>query len=140
MFKFLIVTAALAFAYPTHSAKLEGQTSPEDVMKIIFKSAKSGKFGPLGTLCDPEGRNDGDTECICALSEDYTRERGCHENISKKDFTGAFSSASIDGAIRYETSDGVEFADVAFAFGPGGSRKETMKMVKRGKKWYLLSF
>ncbi len=31
-------------------------------------------------------------------------------------------------------------AEIDFLFGPDGTRKETIKLVKRGEKWYLLSF
>lgn len=115
------------------------QSTPDMALWAVFSAAKTGNADGLATLCDPQGENDGDTECICAFDPDYSRNR-CREQFPLKEFKAAFQDAKIDGVIRYSQREGVEIAEVPFLFGPGATRKEVMNMVKRGDKWYLLSF
>lgn len=127
----------LTFSIRAH-AQID-QTTPETALEAVFQAAKSGDGEGLSLLCDPMGENDGDTECICAFDPNYNRAR-CREQFPAKEFKAAFQDAKITDVPKITLTNGVEFAEVPFLFGPGATRKETMNMVKRDGKWYLLSF
>jgi hypothetical protein len=115
------------------------QSTPQSALEAVFKAAKTGNTDGLASLCDPDGENDGDTECICAFDGAYSRNR-CREQFPQKEFKAAFQDAKISGEAMLTHQEGVELAEVPFLFGPGATRKEVMRLVKRGEKWYLLSF
>lgn len=121
---FLFIAALTCLAAP---ASAQDQRSPEGVLEIVFDAARSRHFEPLAGLCDPDGEGDGDTRRICALAE---------ESAGRDEFARAFAAARVVGPARRHG----ERAEVSFVFGPRGDRSETMHLVRRRARWYLLSF
>jgi Tfp pilus assembly protein PilF len=103
--------------------------SPESVVQIIFDAAQSGDWSLLGGLCDPRGENDGDTQMICDLATDET---------NRAEFAEAFAKGKVAGNAQI-SPDGTQ-AQVPFVFGADGDRQETMELVNRDGRWYLLGF
>lgn len=102
------------------------QSDPEQVLKAVFKAAKSGDYTGLSDLCDAEG--DGDVKRICDI-ENQTEAK-------QEEFNSYFKTGKIVGEPEIEGSD----AKVKFTFGPEGDKDEEMNMVKKNGKWYLSSF
>jgi len=98
----------------------------------VFRAARTGNMASVKNLCDPAGEHDGDGEDICH----------CPESRKQK-FMSYFAEARGTGPTRYSKQDGVDIARVPFWFnhpaGPSRSQ-ETMVLVERQGKWYLLSF
>ena len=95
--------------------------------RTAFAAAQTGDFILLSDLCDPLGGNDGDTELICAITDDHA---------DKDMFIETFARAKLN-------SDAVisgDRAEVAFLFGPDGDEEETMVPIQREGKWYLYSY
>jgi len=103
--------------------------SPEDVVQAVFDAAQSGDFAPLADLCDPQGENDDDTKVICSAATD-----DAHRQV----ITEAFVKSRINGETQ--VSEDGDQAQVPFLFGPDGDREETMVLIKRAGRWYLLGF
>ena len=101
------------------------QSSPEGVVKMVFAAASSGDLSSLKDLCDPQGENDGDTRRICESADKNPDE-----------FKEYFAKGKINGESTVEG----ERAEVPFLFGPDGTKEESMRVIKRGDKWYLYSF
>lgn len=127
---------------PTIAAQTEtafDQADPSSVVLRLFDAAITNDPQMLMGLCDPQRENDGDTDCICALAAEYVPHK-CPEDsrnrIPWEDYKQIFEHAKLAGEATIEG----EGAMVPFLFGPEGSRPETMVLVKRGEKWYLLSF
>lgn len=135
--KFVIL---FAFLFPAITFSQTGFQSPESVVEELFRAANEQDFNELGTICDPENQNDGDTECLCSLGENYSRDRGCRENISTREFTEAFRDGRLEGEVIYSGDGSNGKAVVPFRFGPKGDRKEEMHVIQRDGNWYLLSF
>lgn len=100
------------------------QSTPEGTMNMVFDAARSGNYDQLKNLCDPQGENDGDTRRVCQAGE------------NPEEFKKYFQDGAVKGSARIEGDK----AEVDFNFGPGGSDSETMRMVQRDGKWYLMSF
>ena len=127
------------------------QESPEKAVNSLFQLAHQHKYQALAELCDPQERNDGDTDCLCALSTNY-RPHSCpetsHNRISQAEFSSCFATARISGPVRYAEAWGEDhqngnIASVPFAMNPElcwGKSEETLEMIQAGEKWYLLSF
>lgn len=135
----VLLTATAARADSPPLPVTPDQTTPQGVVGSLLAAARSGQLSFLHQLCDPQHENDGDTECLCALSPRFQTER-CPEDSGNRltgaRFTEYFARGSLQGEPRIEG----DRAEVDFLFGPDGTRKETMRLVKRGEKWYLLSF
>lgn len=102
-------------------------SSPKRVVDSVFYAARSGQSAHLASLCDPEG-----TANKHAL-------RICRESNTSSDwpsFVKHFASGKITGEPRI-TGD---TAMVNFIFGEGGMDSETMELVRRDGKWFLLAF
>ncbi|MEY3441815.1 MAG: hypothetical protein RLZZ519_96 [Bacteroidota bacterium] len=114
-------------------------TKPGNVVKRLFEAAKVDDPKLLAGLCDPEKGNDGDTDCLCALDPAYVPHQ-CGEDsgnrVSWDEFKEYFQQGSLAGEPSIEGNE----ASVPFNFGENGAESETMKLVKRGEKWYLSSF
>ena len=118
---------------------LNVNSSPARVAETIFEVANNGKYELLQYLCDPLSENDGDTDCICALSEEYVPHRCTADNDdrpTRDDFIKYFKNGKIRGEIKISNQS----ASVPIFFGPDGSDTETLELVKRNGKWYLSSF
>lgn len=117
--------------------------APIAVMEQMFTMAKSGQVKAMSTLCDPYGQNDGDTACLCALGESYSHKKcDSFNHISLKEFQEAFSKAKVFKEKVRVLKDN-QIAEVPFVFfNPRTNeyREETMVMINREGKWYLLSF
>jgi hypothetical protein len=103
--------------------------SPKDVVRTIFDAAASGDYSALGTLCDPLGENDGDTQMICDLAVD---------DANQEEFIQYFQNGQIMGDAIIST-DGTS-AQVSILIGPDGDAEETMELINRDGQWYLLGF
>ena len=103
-------------------------TDPEMVTAAIFEAARTGDDSELAALCDPEGENDGDTrKYICEMT---ASSEGWGEYVNY------FAKGQVSGSAVISANT----AKVPFLFGPNGTQKETMNLIRRGEKWYLLSF
>jgi hypothetical protein len=104
------------------------QGDPRLIVQEIFEGAKSGDFSRFSSLCDPKGEGDKETERICAID--------LLPDEAKEQFMLYFKAGEIVGEPIIVGDE----AKVNFSFGPDGSQRETMELVKRGNKWYLSSF
>jgi hypothetical protein len=109
---------------PAEAAGVD-QSKPENVVQAIFDAAKNQSYGNLKNLCDPKGESDTDSKMICELADD-----------KKEEFISYFSKGKITGPAVING----ENAEVPILFGPDGAKQETMKLINRDGKWYLLSF
>jgi hypothetical protein len=103
-------------------------TRPESVVSAVFHAASTGQLEPLAALCDPMNENDGDTRRICSVA--------AAPEAKQAEFKAYFAAGKLDGEATIEG----DRASVPFLFGPDGTRKESMEMVRREGKWYLMSF
>jgi len=101
-------------------------SDPADVVKMIFKAAKSGDYSALSDICAPDA--DGDANDICGIA-DASEEK-------QDEFKSYFAKGKVVGDAEVEGSQ----AKVNIKFGPDGDQEETMMMMKKGKKWKLVSF
>ncbi len=102
-------------------------SDPSKVVQEIFTAAKSKNTSRLSSLCDPKGKNDGDTKDICTIGPKHKKWNSFLEWFAKGKLKG---QAVITG----------DRAKVPFFFGPNGKKTEEMNLVKRDNKWYLSSF
>lgn len=130
-------------AFFVSQCSLAHQENPEKTVNSLFEMARQQKVQEMYQLCDPEGRNDGDTDCLCALSPDYASHTCPVDSpnyISEIDFFTCFSSAQISEPVEYF---GENSASVPFRLNPdlcGGKSAESFDLIRRGDTWYLLSF
>ncbi len=114
---------------PEAAAALD-QSTPEGAVSLVFAAAKSGELATLKNLLPPSGKQDGDVEQICGVSDGEAKEQTA--------FKAYFSTGKVVGEARIGTDGNA--AEVDFLFGPGGKKEETMNLSKEGAKWYLSSF
>ena len=107
------------------------KTNPVAVVEAIFTAARTGEFAPLAELCDRLGQNDGDTRRICILGD---------PDLPADRFREEFKTYFAKGRVNGEAVITGDSAKVPFLFGPDGTKREEMNLVKRGGKWYLKSF
>ncbi len=124
---------------PSSSAAAVDQSKPEAVVQAIFDAARTEEFKPLGTLCDPLQQNDGDTDCICAMSPRYKAHQ-CSQNSMNRVSVEEYVQYFLKGAVKGEARIDGDAAEVDFLFGAEGRNQETMTLVRRDGKWYLSSF
>jgi hypothetical protein len=105
----------------------DDETDPATVLEQVFAAARMEDFGRLADLCDPQGENDGDTETICAITDDHPEQAT---------FVSQFATGGIIGEARVEGDS----AEIDFRFGPNGEWEETMTLINRDGQWYLLDF
>ncbi len=102
-------------------------SDPKRVLSSVFYAAQSGESQHLSKLCDPQGESNRHARRVCsqlATSENW------------QDFVGQFSQGKLIGEARISG----DRAQVNFVFGKSGTRRETMELVRRGERWYLLAF
>jgi hypothetical protein len=102
-------------------------TDPASVLQAVFAAAQTQDFSALSRLCDPLGDHDGDTQLICEITDDHP---------DKDAFVSYFAKAKIAGEPIIQGDE----AHIPFTFGPNGDEEETMVLIQRDGKWYLLSF
>jgi hypothetical protein len=135
----LVASAMLIFISCGSQPKVDINSSPITVVETLFEVANNQKFELLQYLCDPQQENDGDTDCLCALSDDYIPHKcplNSHNRVSKKEFSRYFKNGKISGDVKFEG----DVAFVPFYFGPDGNDEETFRLIKREGKWYLKGF
>ena len=130
----LLPALALATALAGCDKKVDDRGSAEvdfsnakRVVSSVFHAAKTGESGHLATLCDPEGESNRHALRVCsqvAGGEDW------------EEFAKQFSQGKLIGEARI-TGDR---AQVNFVFGKKGTERETMELVRREGRWYLLAF
>ncbi len=97
------------------------------VLSSVFYAAQSGQSNHLASLCDPEGGSNSHVLRICsqvAGSDDWPR------------FVEQFSKGKLIGEARIAGDRSM----VNFVFGKSGAERETMELVRRHGRWYLLTF
>ena len=104
----------------------DSQSDPAEVLKAVFRAAKSGDYRGLAALCSGEG--DGDVKRICDIEN--------QPEAKQEEFKSYFETGKIVGEPQIEGSE----AKVKFTFGPDGTKNEEMNLVKKDGKWYLSSF
>ena len=101
--------------------------NPAAVVQAVFSAAATGDYVNLSGLCDPLGENDGDTALICEITTGHANEN---------DFIQIFANGRINGDVIING----ERAELPFLFGPAGDQQETMILILRDGRWYLLEF
>ncbi len=120
MRKFFFLFIALVFIGCNTNKVNQGK--PGKVVEAIFKAAKEKEFSLLEGLCDPKRENDKATYNICNLHEKH-----------RPQFIRKFSNAEISGEIEEKE----KVAIVPIKLNPGSEDEYEIRLVKRGKKWYL---
>ena len=108
------------------SAQVDYQ-EPKRVLSSVFFAAQTGESQHLRGLCDPEGKANEHALRICSQT------RG------SKDWP-AFKMQFEKGRLIGEARVSGDSALVNFVFGKNGTDRETMELVRRGERWYLLAF
>ena len=125
LFTALLLTAC---GSDTPAAKGGGgldQSSPAAAAESLFAAARpGGDLGALAGLLAPSGA-DGDAREITSM--------GKMSPDSQARFRQAFATGKVSGEIKLEGDK----AAVPILFGPDGTDKETLVMVKHEGKWYL---
>jgi hypothetical protein len=144
---FLLVLSISKVPAQTNNVFVIDFKDPKSVVNALFYSAQKKNFEILQCLCDPFGENDGDTRSLCSFSSlvAQTSEYGGNESTQTaiNQFVVMFQTGRISGAVTYEESEGVKYANVPFLFNhPGGENRsnESMKLVNRYGNWYFLGF
>jgi len=126
--KFILCCFLFLYTSKLSIAQVPKQNSPRNTLEEAFKAARTGNFSYLHLLCDPEGNNDGDTQKLCNLQNGTLAD--------KLDYRVQFKLAhSLEEKYIDENR-----ATVRFKFGKKAQLFETMNLVKRDNKWYLISF
>ena len=130
----LLLPLALVAALAGCDKKVDDRGSAEvdfsnakRVVSSVFHAAKTGESAHLKTLCDPEGEANRHALRVCAQvpgGEDWSK------------FVEQFAQGKLIGEARI-TEDR---ALVNFVFGKSGTERETMELVRRNERWYLLAF
>lgn len=123
----LIVSCGTEVTDKTAPDSLTVESRPEAVVELIFAAAREGDPGLLDSLCDPEGRGDIETRRICDYAAGFDREG---------EFPMFWGMGKVAGPAMVADSKAL----VPILFGPRGDRRDTLELVKRGEKWYLLRF
>ena len=100
--------------------------NPRALALSIFAIAKQGNLAALAGVADPVDA-DGDAKSVATVSSAPAPQQA--------EFKAAFATGKVTG----EKVEG-DKAAVEITFGPDGTKKETLNMVLRDKKWYLQSF
>ncbi len=120
------ILSSLTFAKPAAASSVD-QSDPAKVVQAVFDAAQTQSFTALAGLCDPQGENDKDTATICAMTAGHA---------DKDSFVTYFAKGKINGEVTVSGDQ----AQVPFLFGPNGDQQETMSLIQRDGKWYLLEF
>ena len=102
-------------------------SDPKSVTASIFHAAATGETAHLAGLCDPAGENNADTARICAMTP---------RSPDWDSFRETFARARLNGEPRISGHR----ASLHFLYGPEGRDRETMELVQRDGRWYLLAF
>lgn len=101
--------------------------NPKSVLGSVFYAARTGEIGHLASLCDPRGTANHAVQRICALEA---------QSSDLGSFRANFARARLNGEPRISGDTAV----IKFLYGPKGTDRETMTLVRRDGRWYLQSF
>ncbi len=102
-------------------------TSAKRVVSAVFFAAQNDESHHLASLCDPKGASNRHVQRICKQSV---------EGDDWPAFKRQFQNGKLIGEARVSG----DRAMVNFVFGPEGTTPETMELVRRNARWYLLAF
>lgn len=100
---------------------------PKSVVASIFYAARSGDAAHLASLCDPAGEANDSAARVCAVRPGGDR-------------WSSFARHFARGRLIGEPRVAGERALVNIAYGPDGTAQETVELVRRDGRWYLLGF
>lgn len=123
----LITSCGTEVTDKTAPDNLGPQSTPSMTVEAIFAAAKGGDPKLLADLCDPQEQGDIETRRICDYANGFDPDG---------EFPMFWGSGKIDGEPMVSESNAL----VPILFGPRGDRRDTLELVKRGEKWYLLRF
>ena len=103
------------------------QSDPVKVVEAVFEAARTGDLSVLPGLCDPTGKNDGDTKAICFI--------GTLSKEEQDEFIKYFEKGKVIGEPEISGDN----AKVKIVFGPKGNKNEEFNLVRIDGKWYLSS-
>ena len=106
----------------------EFQETPEGTVQYLFDAAKSEDHSKLRDLLDPYGQFDDEAFSIC-LVEMYPSDM-------KAQWKNEFANGRIMGTPKINN----EFAEIEIAMGISSNRLETLRLVNRQGRWYILGF
>lgn len=113
---------------------VDPNSSPENAVKAMIESGKSGDYTQLAKLCNPAVKSDGDVKDICKMANGELKGDDAEE--MKKDYNEFFGNATIKGAARIKGNE----AEVDIETSAEGGDKETIGLIQVDGKWYLLGF
>ncbi len=102
-------------------------SNPKRVVSAIFYAAQKGVSLHLAGLCDPLGEANVHAKRICSQTL---------EGADWPAFVKQFAKGKLIGEARIAEGRAL----VNFVFGESGTDPETMELVQRDGRWYLLSF
>lgn len=102
-------------------------SSAKRVVSSIFYAAQSGESQHLASLCDPKGQANRHALRICSQTK---------EGDDWQEFVRQFTKGRLIGEARTTKDQAL----VNFVFGESGTDQETMELVRRDDRWYLLAF
>ncbi|MCI0472655.1 MAG: hypothetical protein L0Y76_03640 [Ignavibacteria bacterium] len=102
-------------------------SDPVKVVEAVFEAARTGDYSVLPELCDPTGKNDGDTKAICFI--------GTLSEEDRSQFAKYFSKGKVAGDAEISGDS----AKVKILFGTHGTEKEEFNLIRIDGKWYLSS-
>ncbi len=102
-------------------------SNPKRVVSSIFFAARTGRASHLASLCDPEG------------SANQYAKRICHLQVGDADWA-SFVENFAEGTLTGEPRITGDRAMINFAFGKSGNESETMELVRRDGRWFLVAF
>ena len=103
------------------------QSDPAKVLQAVFDIANGASSASLGLLCDPLHQNDLDTQRIC-------------DEADGVDPLGSFAQYFRTGKALSEPLVAGDSAWIAFQYGPTGAHQDTLCLIRRADRWYLLNF
>lgn len=100
-------------------------TRPKKVVASVFYAAETGDAAHLSGLCDPRGEANAPVQRICAVRP-------------KSEMWTSFERTFARGRIIGEPRVSGDRALINIAYGPDGTEPETIELVRRDGRWYLL--
>lgn len=157
----------LAYGQKNEPYKVDN-SNPKNVVNAIFYAAKNNDFSVLKELCDPLDKGDDDTKMICWLCDtSLVKYSKAHDFISKSknnsipletvknemkaflsdwrsQFIRMFKTGEIVGDTKYLM--GIEgmpnmpsvYIPIQYNDPKGNLIKDTVLLIKRKEKWYLM--
>ncbi|MDB4303753.1 hypothetical protein N9934_03075, partial [Desulfosarcina sp.] len=106
----------------------EFQATPTGTIEYLFMSAKTKDYTKVRFLLDPYGEFNDDAMGLC-LVDMYPSE-------AQNEWNNEFKNGRIIGDPIIKD----EIAEIEIAIGPESDELEKINLVKRMKKWYIISY